>query len=155
MGDDPCHTKFSWCLGKHVHVNYQIEIKQWSVPDAPDTRCSTPEDWDSDDYWIPQYYKAVTPPRSPWLFFVKKKMEEGNFCPMDAHPVSIADKVKYEKHCNPPLVVEVAGQFDDYSDDDSWLMFSLARWLFRGIFELSQTNISLKTYFSFDLLILW
>lgn len=93
----------------------------------PDTRCSTPEDWDSDDYWIPmgigtgsQYFRPVTPPVSPWLLFVRKKMEEGNFCPMDAHlPISIGDLVKYEKKMNPPVVVEVEGQFDNDSDDDS------------------------------------
>ncbi|KAJ8730323.1 hypothetical protein PYW07_017361 [Mythimna separata] len=87
--------------------------------DAPDAQCSSPEDWDSDDHWIPQYYKAVTPPRSPWLIFVKRKMAEGNFCPMDAHPASIADIVQYEKFINPPTVQEIEGQFDDYSDDDS------------------------------------
>ncbi|KAJ8727921.1 hypothetical protein PYW08_016306 [Mythimna loreyi] len=87
--------------------------------DAAEVQCCSPEDWDSDDYWIPQYYKPVTPPRSPWLIFVKRKMAEGNFCPMDAHPASIADIVKYEKFCNPPVIHEIEGQFDDYSEDDS------------------------------------
>ncbi|CAK1595823.1 unnamed protein product [Parnassius mnemosyne] len=82
-------------------------------------RPSSPEDWDSDDYWVPHYFKTVTPPQSPWLYFVKRKMEEGNFCPMDMHMVSIAEKVKYEKLCNPQIQYESDGQFDDYSDDDS------------------------------------
>lgn len=46
-------------------------------------------------------------------------MEEGSFCPMDAHAVSIAEQVKYEKMCKPKIVHEVVGQFDDLSDDNS------------------------------------
>ncbi|XP_026758530.2 leucine-rich repeat protein SHOC-2-like [Galleria mellonella] len=81
---------------------------------------SSPEDWDSDEYWVPGYTRRVSPPaQSPWLFFVKKKMAEGHFCPMDAHPVSVAEIVKYEKMCNPRVWHESEGQFDDYSDDNS------------------------------------
>uniref|UniRef100_A0A2A4IT54 Disease resistance R13L4/SHOC-2-like LRR domain-containing protein n=1 Tax=Heliothis virescens TaxID=7102 RepID=A0A2A4IT54_HELVI len=90
-----------------------------SEQEVANSRSSSPEDWDSDSHWIPQYYKPVTPPKSPWLFFVKKKMEEGNFCPMDAHILSVGDQVKYEKMCHPDVVHESDGQFDDYSDDDS------------------------------------
>ncbi|CAH0719601.1 unnamed protein product, partial [Brenthis ino] len=80
--------------------------------------CSS-EDWDSDTYWIPHFSHNTTTSQSPWLFFVKRKMEEGNFCPMDAHQVSIADQVEYEKLCNPKVVYESDGQFDDYSSDES------------------------------------
>nr|XP_021192655.2 leucine-rich repeat protein soc-2 homolog [Helicoverpa armigera] len=90
-----------------------------SKQEIVDSRSSSPEDWDSDSHWIPQYYKPVTPPSSPWLIFVKKKMAEGNFCPMDAHVLSIGDQVKYEKMCNPVEPYESDGQFDDYSDDES------------------------------------
>ncbi|CAH0579024.1 unnamed protein product [Chrysodeixis includens] len=96
-------------------INNGCQVEQVS----PCSRSSTPEDWDSDEYWIPLYLKPITPPRSPWLFFVKKKMEEGNFCPMDAHPISIAEKVKYEKMINPQPEYESDGQFDDYSGDES------------------------------------
>ncbi|XP_059059167.1 leucine-rich repeat protein SHOC-2-like [Achroia grisella] len=81
---------------------------------------SSPEDWDSDEYWVPCYPRHVSPPPdSPWLYFVKKKMAEGHFCPMDAHPVSVSELVKYEKICNPRIWTEYEGQFDDYSDDNS------------------------------------
>ncbi|KAG6464185.1 malignant fibrous histiocytoma-amplified sequence 1 homolog [Manduca sexta] len=80
---------------------------------------SSPEDWDSDDYWIPQYYRTMTPPMSPWAYFVKQKIDEGNFCPIDAHPVSVVEKVKYEKLCNPVEEHESDGQFDDCTDDES------------------------------------
>ncbi|XP_028174323.1 protein scribble homolog [Ostrinia furnacalis] len=81
---------------------------------------SSPEDWDSDDYWVPRFCSATSlTPHEKWIEFVKRKMEAGNFCPVDAHPVSITEKVKYEKLCNPQIVQEVIGQFDDLSDDDS------------------------------------
>ncbi|KAM3964336.1 uncharacterized protein ACR2FA_001306 [Aphomia sociella] len=81
---------------------------------------SSSEDWDSDEYWVPCNVKRDTPtPHSPWLQFVKKKMADGNFCPMDVHPVPIAEIVKYEKICNPRERHESEGQYDDYSDDNS------------------------------------
>lgn len=55
-----------------------------------------------------------------WLDYVKRKMAEGNFCPMDMHlSISITDKVRYEKMYYPKPEYESDGQFDDYSDDDS------------------------------------
>ncbi|KAL0840944.1 hypothetical protein ABMA28_014737 [Loxostege sticticalis] len=81
---------------------------------------SSPEDWDSDDYWVPRFCGTTSrPPHASWINFVKRKMEEGSFCPMDAHAVSIAEQVKYEKMCKPKIVHEVVGQFDDLSDDNS------------------------------------
>nr|XP_021192201.2 leucine-rich repeat and death domain-containing protein 1 [Helicoverpa armigera] len=91
-----------------------------SKQEMVDSRSSSPEDWDSDSYWIPQYFKTVTPHTSRWQVFVAKKMAEGNFCPMDAHVISISDQVKYEKMCNPKIMYESDGQFDDdYSDDEN------------------------------------
>ncbi|XP_075973408.1 uncharacterized protein LOC142974779 [Anticarsia gemmatalis] len=107
--------------------------KQEPAP-AGDTRCSTPEDWDSDDFWIPSPIDHSKPSlplirrTSPsttqysihWLEFVKKKMSEGSFCPMDMHlTISITEQVKYEKMCNQQPVYESDGQFDDFSDDDT------------------------------------
>ncbi|KAL4709939.1 hypothetical protein ACJJTC_003902 [Scirpophaga incertulas] len=81
---------------------------------------SSSEDWDSDDFWVPCFTKRSTPPsQPPWLFFIKKKMEEGNFCPMDAHTTVVSEKVKYEKQCRPDIPHESDGQFDDFSGDDS------------------------------------
>ncbi|CAH0398045.1 unnamed protein product [Chilo suppressalis] len=81
---------------------------------------SSPEDWDSDDYWVPRYRKHITSTsHNPWLYYVERKMAEGNFCPMDIHAISIAEKVKYEKLCKPQVMYESDGQFDDYSDDNS------------------------------------
>ncbi|CAH2106705.1 unnamed protein product [Euphydryas editha] len=81
---------------------------------------SSPEDWDSDDYWIPHFFpQSSAPAIETWNHFVKQKMAEGNFCPMDAHTVSVADRVKYEKLCYPTEEYESEGQFDDYSGDDS------------------------------------
>lgn len=77
------------------------------------------EDWDSDEYWIPHCVKPKPPPQTQWVHFVKRKMQEGNFCPMDLHIVSISEKVKYEKLTNPIQFIEVEGQFDDYSGDES------------------------------------
>ncbi|XP_038212177.1 leucine-rich repeat protein soc-2 homolog isoform X2 [Zerene cesonia] len=78
------------------------------------------EDWDSEDWWQPHYTpKSTIPPQSQWLTFVKRKMEEGHFCPSDLHTVSISERVKYEKICNPRITREVNGQFDDLSDDES------------------------------------
>ncbi|KPJ02611.1 hypothetical protein RR46_09814 [Papilio xuthus] len=82
---------------------------------------SSVEDWDSDDYWVPCYVNNnnVQPLQSPWLYFIKQKMEEGNFCPIDLHAVPVADRVNYEKSINPPIQYESDGQFDDFSGDDS------------------------------------
>lgn len=89
------------------------EIQKYDPP-------SSPEDWDSDKYWVPGFSGPKTHvPQSPWVDFVKRKMSEGNFCPMDAHSVSIAEKVKYEKLWNNKIVYESDGQFDDFSDDNS------------------------------------
>lgn len=77
------------------------------------------EDWDSDEYWVPHYIKPRPPRQTQWIHFVKRKMQEGNFCPMDLHIVSISEKVKYEKLTNPTPFIEVEGQFDDYSSDES------------------------------------
>nr|XP_026490896.1 leucine-rich repeat and IQ domain-containing protein 4-like [Vanessa tameamea] len=87
--------------------------------EADNRPLSSPEDWDSDEYWIPYFSRQSNVPQSEWLYFVKQKMKEGNFCPMDAHPIPIADKVKYEKLCHPRTEYESDGQFDDYSGDDS------------------------------------
>ncbi|XP_046959967.1 leucine-rich repeat and death domain-containing protein 1-like [Vanessa cardui] len=87
--------------------------------EADNRPLGSPEDWDSDEYWIPHFSHQSNAPLSTWLYFVKQKMKEGNFCPMDAHPVPIADKVKYEKLCHPQTEYESDGQFDDYSGDDS------------------------------------
>lgn len=46
-------------------------------------------------------------------------MKEGNFCPVDAHPVSVAERVKCEKICYPIEEYESEGQFDDNSSDNS------------------------------------
>ncbi|KAF9790078.1 hypothetical protein SFRURICE_002443 [Spodoptera frugiperda] len=89
-----------------------------TLDDQKDDRASSPEDWDSDDHWIPHSYKPATPPQSPWLYFVKKKMKEGNFCPMDAHATSIGDLVKYDRIYNPHLVHSLEGNSDNYSTDD-------------------------------------
>ncbi|XP_045535691.1 leucine-rich repeat protein soc-2 [Papilio machaon] len=81
---------------------------------------SSVEDWDSDEYWVPCYVnKNVKPLQSPWLYFVKQKLEEGNFCPIDMHAVPVAEQVNYEKSINPPIQYESDGQFDDYSSNDS------------------------------------
>ncbi|XP_013169540.1 PREDICTED: leucine-rich repeat protein SHOC-2-like [Papilio xuthus] len=82
---------------------------------------SSVEDWDSDDYWVPCYVNNnnVQPLQSRWLYFIKQKMEEGNFCPIDLHAVPVADRVNYEKSINPPIQYESDGQFDDFSGDDS------------------------------------
>ncbi|XP_041978348.1 leucine-rich repeat protein soc-2-like isoform X2 [Aricia agestis] len=80
---------------------------------------SSEEDWDSDEYWVPHYINHLGAPQSPWLSFVYHKMAGGSFCPMDVHPVSIFEKVKYEKLCYPQVEKEVEGQFDDYSSDES------------------------------------
>lgn len=45
-------------------------------------------------------------------------MEEGNFCPIDAHVVSVSEQVMYEKKLNPTVEVECEGQFDDASSDE-------------------------------------
>ncbi|XP_050345780.1 leucine-rich repeat and death domain-containing protein 1-like [Nymphalis io] len=87
--------------------------------EANNRSLSSPEDWDSDEYWIPHFPRQQTAPQSKWLYFVKQKMKEGNFCPMDVHTEPIADKVKYEKLCYPQAEYESDGQFDDYSGDDS------------------------------------
>ncbi|CAH2037961.1 unnamed protein product, partial [Iphiclides podalirius] len=89
------------------------------IPANSENRPSSPEDWDSDDYWVPHYFHNATTPQSHWQCFIKQKIEEGNFCPIDAHTVSVAEKVKYEKMCNPQVEYESDGQFDDYSGDDS------------------------------------
>lgn len=80
---------------------------------------SSPEDWDSDEYWIPKFYKLSTPSTSQWLCFIKQKMEEGNFCPIDMHVTSVIDKINEERMLNPKEDHESEGQFDDYSDDNS------------------------------------
>ncbi|CAG4979489.1 unnamed protein product [Colias eurytheme] len=78
------------------------------------------EDWDSEDWWQPHYTpKTTISLQSQWLTFVKRKMDEGHFCPSDLHTVSIAERVKYEKICYPKIIKEVRGQFDDLTDDDS------------------------------------
>lgn len=83
------------------------------------------EDWDSDEYWVPHSIKPRASAQEQWLHFVKRKMQEGNFCPVDLHVVSIGEKVKYEKLTNPTRLIPVDGQFDDYSSDESWLGFTL------------------------------
>ncbi|XP_068631961.1 uncharacterized protein [Battus philenor] len=80
---------------------------------------SSIEDWDSDEYWVPHQNRYYSAPQTFWVHFVKQKMEEGNFCPMDSHAVSVTEQVKYEKLCNPRIQYESDGQFDDYSSDDS------------------------------------
>ncbi|XP_013199576.1 leucine-rich repeat protein soc-2 homolog [Amyelois transitella] len=98
---------------KSIEENNKTVYQQYDPP-------SSPEDWDSDKYWVPcSELHCTTPSLSPWMFYVKQKMAEGNFCPMDAHTVPIVELVKYENKCNPKVWVEVEGQFDDYSDDDS------------------------------------
>ncbi|XP_072932244.1 uncharacterized protein [Epargyreus clarus] len=87
--------------------------------DINNRELSSPEDWDSDEYWVPHFLCPTAPSQSPWLFFVKRKMAEGNFCPMDAHPIPVVEKVRYEKMCKPNYQYESDGQFDDYSSDDS------------------------------------
>ncbi|KAH9640063.1 hypothetical protein HF086_015994 [Spodoptera exigua] len=99
--------------------DYLMKKKKLRIVHVPDDRASSPEDWDSDEYWIPQYYKPPSPPQSPWLYFVKKKMKEGNFCPMDAHTISISELVKYDQLYNPHLVHSLDWNSDNYSDDDS------------------------------------
>lgn len=49
-------------------------------------------------------------------------MEEGNFCPIDMHVTSVIDKINEERMLNPKEDHESEGQFDDYSDDNSWPM---------------------------------
>ncbi|XP_022831128.1 adenylate cyclase-like isoform X2 [Spodoptera litura] len=73
---------------------YELATNEIIHDDQKDNRTSSPEDWDSDDYWIPQYDPPATPPLSPWIYYVQTKMREGNFCPMDAHPISISDLVR-------------------------------------------------------------
>ncbi|XP_045448661.1 uncharacterized protein LOC123657121 [Melitaea cinxia] len=88
--------------------------------DEEDRPISSPEDWDSDDFWIPHFSPLLrTKPIETWNHFVKLKMEAGNFCPVDAHPVSVAERVKYYKHCYPIEEYESEGQFDDNSSDNS------------------------------------
>ncbi|KAJ2939206.1 hypothetical protein O0L34_g8520 [Tuta absoluta] len=82
-------------------------------------RTSSPEDWDSDEYWVPRFYQWGKYTESPWLHFIKRKMTEGNFCPMDIHTVSAVEKVRYEKAINPKVWTVSEGQFDDLSNDES------------------------------------
>ncbi|XP_045771406.1 leucine-rich repeat protein soc-2 homolog [Maniola jurtina] len=82
---------------------------------------SSEEDWDSDDYWVPHESRdsGSVSTRLQWMYYVKKKMEEGNFCPIDAHVVPMADQIRYARKINPKVEHESDGQFDDLSDDDS------------------------------------
>ncbi|KPJ08321.1 Adenylate cyclase [Papilio machaon] len=98
----------------YVHDNDNIDVEKENRPP------SSVEDWDSDEYWVPCYVnKNVKPSQSPWLYFVKQKLEEGNFCPIDMHAVPVSEQVNYEKSINPPIQYESDGQFDDYSSNDS------------------------------------
>lgn len=84
------------------------------------SRCSSSsEDWDSDSHWIPDYMKSLPTASQGWIQYIKQKMREGNFCPADAHVVSISEQVVYEKTLRPQEEIECVGQFDDYSSDDS------------------------------------
>ncbi|KOB69685.1 Uncharacterized protein OBRU01_15348 [Operophtera brumata] len=107
---------------KHEVVHPETEYSSTEKPPKPDKadseRSSSPEDWDSDTHWIPHDIKYSTPPQN-WINFIKRKMKEGNFCPVDAHVVSISEQVMYDKKLNPRVDVECVGQFDDYSSDDS------------------------------------
>nr|CBH09261.1 HM00024 [Heliconius melpomene]CBH09265.1 HM00024 [Heliconius melpomene] len=98
-------------------ILYNSEIEK-PVADVDNQSFSEKEDWDSDEYWIPHRGPSYTSTQSPWLYFVKRKMREGNFCPMDAHQVPIAELVEYEKYCNPKVNYESDGQFEDCSSDD-------------------------------------
>ncbi|CAB3253856.1 unnamed protein product [Arctia plantaginis] len=125
----------SECSEHSNNIDYYSEDDALEVSQtSPISRSSTPEDWDSDDFWVPshgdysrqwtsKYYQgssSSSPMAMQWLDYVKRKMEEGNFCPMDMHlSISITEKVKYEKMHNPKPQYESDGQFDDYSDDDS------------------------------------
>ncbi|XP_034830740.1 leucine-rich repeat protein soc-2 homolog [Maniola hyperantus] len=86
-----------------------------------EVRSSSPEDWDSDEYWVPHVsrHSGSLSAQSRWIYYVKKKMKEGNFCPMDAHPVPMAEQITYDRLLNPKVVYESDGQFDDFSSDDS------------------------------------
>ncbi|KAJ0177006.1 hypothetical protein K1T71_007015 [Dendrolimus kikuchii] len=77
---------------------------------------SSVEDWDSDndDYWIPHPACNYNRPRSSFLSYVKKKMEEGNFCPIDLHTPSVSEMLSYEMENNPVDPYETEGQFSDY-----------------------------------------
>lgn len=73
-------------------------------------------------------------------------MEEGNFCPIDAHTVSVEEKVKYEKMCNPQVIYESDEQFDDYSSDDSWcLSYGLCMSIIREQRQKSKIQNGHKT----------
>ncbi|KAI5631874.1 leucine rich repeat domain-containing protein [Phthorimaea operculella] len=102
-------------------INYinNCEIPEPLNTNAEPERTSSPEDWDSDEYWVPRYYQSGKYTESPWLHFVKRKMNDGNFCPMDIHTVPIIEKVQYEKMCNPQVFTVAEGQFDDLSSDES------------------------------------
>ncbi|XP_049868804.1 leucine-rich repeat and death domain-containing protein 1-like [Pectinophora gossypiella] len=99
-----------------------IEINRQNAPTTSNEIVSSPEDWDSDDYWVPRYFPKVSVDKSPWHYYIERKMQEGNFCPIDLHTIPVAQKVQYEKMCNPKPWVPVEGQFDDNSDDDSWFL---------------------------------
>nr|ANG83455.1 leucine rich repeat protein [Biston betularia] len=116
--DNDC-SEGSSCLEEDDDELYEIFYNGKKVDSPNVTPPSSPEDWDSDDYWVPGHLNPLPPAPSSWLCFVKQKMKEGNLCPMDAHPISIAEKLKYQRLINPPVFYESDGQFDDYSSDNA------------------------------------
>ena len=106
-------------LIKRKNIRYITQnIVLYLVADVDNQSLSEKEDWDSDEYWTPHIGPSYTSTKSPWFYFVKRKMREGNFCPMDAHQVPVAELVEYEKYCNPKINYESDGQFEDCSSDD-------------------------------------
>ncbi|XP_023952815.2 leucine-rich repeat and death domain-containing protein 1 [Bicyclus anynana] len=94
-------------------------------------RCSSSEEWDSDDYWVPQpintfvphhYWSTYTPEfmLSPsWTGYIRRKIEEEILWPINAQTLPMADQFRCKEMYHTKACHESDGQFDDFSDDNS------------------------------------